>query len=320
VTTTRPLDVIGDVHGQAAKLEDLLRAMGYRRRHGVWSHPEHQAVFVGDLIDRGPGQIETVRIVRDMVEAGAAGIVMGNHEFNALSWATEHPERPGHHLRTRHGERGARNRRQHRAFLEAFAPRPSLLGETLAWFRSIPLWLDLGNVRFVHACWSTAAQSRLDGLLGEGNVLSDELLVRGNDPGTPEFDALETLLKGPEIDLPAGYAYHDKDGNHRIRARYAWWDPRAGTYRSGAIVPHSATDCDGRPCRVPPDTPVNGIAEVLYGDTVPLFVGHYWRGGTPAPLSPHVACVDYSAGAGGPLVAYRWQGEQTLTAEHFVTT
>ncbi len=41
--------------------------------------------------------------------------------------------------------------------------------------------------------------------------------------------------------------------------------------------------------------------------------------GEPRVLMPNVACVDYSAGGGQPLVAYRWQGEETLRQEHFVS-
>lgn len=50
----------------------------------------------------------------------------------------------------------------------------------------------------------------------------------------------------------------------------------------------------------------------------PLFFGHYWLTGTPVLQSDHALCVDYSAGKGGPLVAYRFDGEAELTADHLV--
>ncbi len=50
----------------------------------------------------------------------------------------------------------------------------------------------------------------------------------------------------------------------------------------------------------------------------PIIVGHYWFTGTPEVLTPYVACVDYSAGKDGPLVAYRWSGEPTLSNDRFV--
>lgn len=54
----------------------------------------------------------------------------------------------------------------------------------------------------------------------------------------------------------------------------------------------------------------------------PIFFGHYWMTGQPTPLGPDrmAACVDYSAGNNGPLVAYRWEQEGPLEAEHFVTS
>ena len=50
-----------------------------------------------------------------------------------------------------------------------------------------------------------------------------------------------------------------------------------------------------------------------------MIVGHYWETGTPTVLGVRAACVDYSAGKGGPLVAYQWSGETELTDEHFVS-
>ncbi|MFN8751157.1 MAG: metallophosphoesterase, partial [Betaproteobacteria bacterium] len=52
-------DVIGDIHGQAGKLEALLRKLGYVPRACGWVPPHgRQAVFLGDLIDRGPEQVK----------------------------------------------------------------------------------------------------------------------------------------------------------------------------------------------------------------------------------------------------------------------
>ncbi|MCZ9346244.1 AAA family ATPase, partial [Streptomyces sp. TRM76130] len=74
---TGPFDIIGDVHGCAAELETLLGKLGYT--DGV--HPEGRtAVFVGDLVDRGPDSPGVLRRVMAMVESGAALCVPGNHE------------------------------------------------------------------------------------------------------------------------------------------------------------------------------------------------------------------------------------------------
>ena len=88
-------DIIGDIHGHADALKALLSDLGYAERERVWRHPDRQAVFLGDFIDRGPKQVETVGIVRRMVDAGAAQAVMGNHELNAIAWFTKDPSNPG---------------------------------------------------------------------------------------------------------------------------------------------------------------------------------------------------------------------------------
>ena len=88
-------DVIGDVHGEGTKLEQLLKKMGYTNERGYFAHPTRKAIFVGDLVDRGPEQLLAVRTAKAMADAGTATVVMGNHEFNAIAFHTPHPYRPG---------------------------------------------------------------------------------------------------------------------------------------------------------------------------------------------------------------------------------
>lgn len=74
---TGPFDIIGDIHGCSAELESLLTKLGYA--DGV--HPEGRtAVFVGDLVDRGPDSPGVLRRVMSMVKSGNALCVPGNHE------------------------------------------------------------------------------------------------------------------------------------------------------------------------------------------------------------------------------------------------
>lgn len=91
-----PFDIIGDIHGCCDELEELLVQLGYQATapaHGgpslasgpVFAHPEgRKAVFVGDLVDRGPRVLDTVRIVAAMVRAGTALCVPGNHDNKLL--------------------------------------------------------------------------------------------------------------------------------------------------------------------------------------------------------------------------------------------
>ncbi|MFD5473900.1 polynucleotide kinase-phosphatase [Streptomyces sp. NPDC127105] len=74
---TGPFDIIGDIHGCSAELEALLAKLGY----ADGTHPEGRtAVFVGDLVDRGPDSPGVLRRVMSMAESGDALCVPGNHE------------------------------------------------------------------------------------------------------------------------------------------------------------------------------------------------------------------------------------------------
>src|SRR5688500_1090957 len=111
-------DLIGDVHGDADRLTRLLEMLGYRATGGAMRHPSgRRAVFVGDLLDRGPKVVETLRLARAMVEAGSALMVLGNHEFNLVCLMT--PDGNGGFLRP-HTERNLKNCR---ATLEDFKGR-----------------------------------------------------------------------------------------------------------------------------------------------------------------------------------------------------
>ena len=84
-----PFDIIGDVHGCFDELRALLDQLGYVvERDGEafdLSHPEgRRLIFLGDLIDRGPGVADCLRLAMDAVETGVALCVPGNHEVKLL--------------------------------------------------------------------------------------------------------------------------------------------------------------------------------------------------------------------------------------------
>lgn len=80
-----PFDIIGDVHGCFDELVELLIKLGYSERAGgAWGHDERKAIFVGDLVDRGPKIPEVVRLVMKSVKAGAALCVPGNHDMKFM--------------------------------------------------------------------------------------------------------------------------------------------------------------------------------------------------------------------------------------------
>lgn len=306
-------DIIGDVHGQAGKLEALLEAMGYRNHLGAYRHPNRKAIFVGDFVDRGPRQVDVCRLVRNMVDADSAMTILGNHEFNAIAWHLPDPESfdAGHFLRPRHGELGIRNRHQHSAFLAEVEGTP-LHAEIIDWFLTLPLWLDLPGLRVVHACWHDGYMAELEPLLGTGRTLTHELMVRASRRNDLVFRAVEGLTKGQEVALPDGHSFRDKDGHERRNVRLRWWDEQASSYRDLALMP----EADRAKL---PDMRVMD-AKPSYDQKKPVFFGHYWMQGEPALQADRMACVDYSAGKGGPLVAYRWGGEEILDPRNFAST
>ena len=85
-----PFDVIGDVHGCLAELEALLGTLGYAIERDAAGrpigaqHPDRRAIFLGDLVDRGPDTPGVLRLVMGMVAAGTALAVLGNHEAKLL--------------------------------------------------------------------------------------------------------------------------------------------------------------------------------------------------------------------------------------------
>ncbi len=305
-------DIIGDIHGQADKLHALLNHLGYVDTNGAYRHPDRSAIFVGDFIDRGPLQIESVMTVRRMVDAGSAQAIMGNHEFNAIAWHCPDPEHHSEYLRPHDGELGRKNRSQHAAFLAEVEDDPALHAEMIDWFLTLPLWIDLPGVRVVHACWHDGYINEIRPHLTPELQLTRELMISASRPGRMEFRTVEGLTKGLEIDLPVGHMFHDKDGHPRHNVRIRWWDTDATTYRELAMMPEDLRE------RLP-TLPVARDARSPYDNAKPVFFGHYWMTGQPVLQSSSAACVDYSAAKEGPLVAYRWDGESTLSNANFVS-
>jgi Calcineurin-like phosphoesterase len=299
----------------------LLSRMNYAEQGGVWHHPERKAIFLGDFIDRGPRQLETVTIARNMVENNAAFAVLGNHELNAIAWHTPDPDNPGDFMRSHFSEKyGEKNRAQHEKFLAEVEHNPALHKEIIDWFLTLPLWLDLPGLRVVHACWHQSFMNILSPLLVDvAQATRKPLTDADKDNATPSvFKAVEALTKGIEIPLAKGDSFLDKDGIKRFRVRVRWWDKHATTYRLAALLSEAEMATLSNP-----DAAIPEHARIKFPTDKPIFFGHYWMTGTcgaPGTRSAIAACVDYSAGKGGPLVAYRWDGESTPDNAKFIAS
>ncbi len=295
-------DLIGDIHGHAEELEQMLIKLGYTKTDGVYKHANRQVIFLGDFIDRGPQIKEVLELVRPMVEKGFAKSVMGNHELNALAFHTADPQKQGEFLRP-HSDK---NIHQHSETLRQLDEKT--LRSHIQWFRTLPLFLDLGELRVVHACWGKAEIAKITGLV------DDQFLASACKQGGELFDAVETVLKGKEAELPEGNQFKDKDGHPRTKTRLRWYqDPSGQTYGSYALATHPI-DCD-----IPLSEEVVNAASPYEMKEPPVFIGHYWLSGDrPKLLADNVACLDWSVARGGFLCTYRWDGEQKLSTDKFV--
>ena len=92
---TGPFDIIGDIHGCFDELSELLTELGYAiDAHEQGSedlisarHPDGRtAFFVGDICDRGPRNVDCLRLVMGMCAEGTAQCVVGNHDFKLNKW------------------------------------------------------------------------------------------------------------------------------------------------------------------------------------------------------------------------------------------
>jgi hypothetical protein len=307
----RSYDLIGDVHGCAHTLEDLLDTLGYRQQGGVWRHPSRLALFLGDLIDRGPHIREALHLVHDMVSAGQAQCIMGNHEFNALGWVTPAAPASGKAFVREHTPRHLRLIGE---TLRQFEQHPHDWKDFLDWFYEMPLFLDAGRFRAVHACWDGGVIDTLRPQYPTG-CIDQAFIQAASIRDSFAANAFDRLLRGTDMRLPGGLTLTGGDGLTRAFFRTKFWEDDPQTYGDIVFQP------DALPEQVAatPLSPTQKGALLRYGShEPPLFVGHYWCDGTPAPLRPNLACLDYSAVLYGKLVAYRLDQETTLDPRKFV--
>lgn len=148
------------------------------------------------------------------------------------------------------------------------------------------------------------------------NSLTPELVEVASRRCTPEWRAIEHLLKGPEVDIEPGYL--DGGGHPRHSVRVRWWAKDADQLSSAVIMPAAVRGLDGLAYVESSDRAIT-LPVKPYCDRIPVFFGHYWATGEPTINSDYAACVDYSAGKDGPLVAYRYSGEDVLTSDNFAS-
>lgn len=143
-----PFDIIGDVHGCCDELETLLAKLGYHlswsgegaARQCVVTPPAgRRAVFVGDLVDRGPRTPDVLRLVKSMVEQGSGLCVPGNHDVKFLRWLN------GRNVKHTHG--------LDLSIAQMESEPPEFRQEIKGFLNSLVshIWLDGGKLVVAHA-------------------------------------------------------------------------------------------------------------------------------------------------------------------------
>ncbi len=299
-------DFIGDIHGHADKLEELLIKLGYSLKSGAYRHPERKVVFVGDYIDRGPKIKETLHLVRSMVDAGAAIALMGNHEYNAICFHLH--AKNGGHLR----KHNIKNVVQHLETLKQFQNKQEEYNSYIDWFMTLPLYLETEHFRAVHACWDNENIRNLRSILNQ-DMFTEEIIYASADKQNFLYQIVDETLKGKEIKMPEGLSFFDKDGTQRSEIRIKWWeDPANATYKQMSVLP-----LEQLPERAV-DLTLLKNSGYYHELEKPVFYGHYWLNGLPSLQRENICCLDYSVAKQGYLVSYRYDGESQLSSDKLV--
>ncbi len=303
-TSEDKFDIIGDVHGRAQALEELLDKLGYEKKNGLWQHPSRKALFVGDLIDRGSEVKQTLEIIKAMTDAGSALCIMGNHEYNFIGMFTT--GKNGKPLRP-HTERTLG---QTKTTLESLSTEQERL-YWRDWFMTLPLFFENKFIRVIHAAWFEKYLTSLKKIFPQ-NRLTEDKLEEAFDKTSSLSQALRIILKGPEIKTPENVKVPGFfNSNHETRV--IWWKkPDNPTWENATFL---RTDIK-RPL---PEEYFDNIAPYP-PDEKPLFFGHY---SNPAPkpyiFGTNYTCIDFAAGyPGGKLTAYRFDGEKQLSEDKLV--
>ncbi|HEY3373205.1 MAG TPA: metallophosphoesterase [Prolixibacteraceae bacterium] len=299
-------DIIGDIHGHADQLKSLLEKLGYQSKDGYYTHETRKAVFVGDMINRGPKIRETLNLVRKMVEKGSAYAILGNHEMYLILYYLRDTE--GKYYK----KRIPKYQLQINQTLDEFATCKEELKSHLKWLRTLPMFLDFGDIRIVHACWDDENIKLIKSTV-TGPKLTKPLLREIALNETKFSQSFWETCKGVDFQIPKDLLVFDQDGRPHRTFRMKWWaTPEGKTFKEVSL--ESRFD-------LPAYTIPSEIIQIrkIYPKENPLvFFGHYCLKECCGIFTDNLCCIDSCVTRTGKLMAYRWEGEKQLDTSHFV--
>lgn len=298
-------DIIGDIHGCANELEELLERLGYVKTSEVWRNTQRKAVFVGDFIDRGPDSRRVMQIIRGMMECDNAYAILGNHELNAILYLTKENGKP---IR----KPTESSRRLIEKVRKEFIDEPKLLKDYIKWLRTLPLHLDFGAFRVVHAYWNDELINLIEEYRPHGKFKKSALKLMANI-NHPLCNAINRVTKGIEFRLPDDLIIKDSTNIRRNNFRIKWWEsPKGKTFHELSY---------GNKFKLPDYTVPEQILfpfHIYEADEPMVFFGHYCMGKELLNPKSNICCVDACIANGGALAAYRWRGESEVNLDNIV--
>ena len=299
-------DLIGDVHGHADALLSLLAKLGYHANaSGIHAHlANRQAIFVGDLVNRGPNVRETLQIVRNMENAKTAHVVLGNHELNLLGMEARGENSSPLRAHSK------KNLAQAASTYAAFRDYRREWLACLAWMRTLPLSLELEGLRVVHAAWHPTSLE----VIAARTFEDESFLQAAFAMQTPEAKAVGITLKGIKIPLPRDEICLDRFGHPRTKGRIRWWeDPKGRSYGELLFPPYQKAPRHS----LPASHSIIGVMPYPE-EACPVFFGHYCLPPTEPKINGNVICIDGCVTCDDKLWAYRFDGEEKASSSKLV--
>lgn len=293
-------DFIGDVHGNAKKLLQLIDKLGYVRNDNGWMHHENrQIIILGDFINVGKESKKVLSILHELWEKNIACVLVGNHEyFLALNFLKNG---------TSVFEKNSKIFFEYESLFNEFNSDYSELVKHIEWFASLPLYFETVKFRAVHAYWNNSNIS----IIRNCNSLKDIFQARKQKLIKKEEvkSIVNETLNGKLI-----YHYNSWLFKKPQKFRIKWWNELYNKDLSDNIIVHNKTNLKSKkitPKLLPDFKPYQNNEK-------PVFIGHYWLQTLPCLLKNNVCCLDFGAAKGGYLTAYRFNGEQKLDARNLV--
>ncbi len=206
----------------------------------------------------------------------------------------------------------AGNRTQIQSTLTAFSGFENEWRDHLKWLRKLPFYLDLGEIRIIHAYWNDDDIRFLNSFIPKGKLKKSFLrTIHEKQPSSALI--IYKILKGLEFRCPPDLILKCSKGMSRKVFRMNWWEsPQNKTFRGLSFGNKFVLPDYTVPIQIAPSFEPYGP------EKPPVFVGHYCLGEGASIFQGNICCVDSCVVGSEQLTAYSWNGEKLLTNANIV--